>query len=72
MSCDTNTSPERFLTEEEVAKLLRIARSNLRAIRARQEIPFYRIGFGRGRVVYAQDELQRWIESRRCPAAEAA
>jgi excisionase family DNA binding protein len=73
MSCDVITPIEPFLTEDEVAQLLRIAPSNLRAIRARNEIPFYRIGFNRGRVVYAKDDVQRFLEKRRSPAtAEAA
>ena len=72
MSCES-TFVGSFLTEQEVAKLLRIAPSNLRAIRARSEIPFYRIGFNRGRVVYAKDDVQRFIEKHRTPAtAEAA
>ncbi len=73
MSCDAIVSTGTFLTEEEVARLLRIAPSNLRAIRARNEIPFYRIGFNRGRVVYAKGDVQRFLEKRRSPAtAEAA
>ena len=68
MSCGAIVYTENFMTEEEVARLLRIAPSNLRAIRARQEIPFYRIGFNRGRVVYAKDDVQRFLEKRRSPA----
>ena len=73
MSCETSTIPTAFLTEEEVARLLRIARSNLRAIRARGEIGYTRIGLNRGRVVYAKDDVLRFIErSRRVAAADAA
>lgn len=72
MSCDTNTSIQSFLTEDEVAQLLRIAPSNLRAIRARNEIPFYRIGFNRGRVVYARDDVQSFLKKRRSPATAEA
>ena len=68
MSCGAIVPTASFLTEDEVAQLLRIAPSNLRAIRARQEIPFYRIGFNRGRVVYAKDDVQRFLEKRRSPA----
>jgi ribosome-associated toxin RatA of RatAB toxin-antitoxin module len=63
-----------FLTEKEVAQMLRIAPSSLRAIRARQEITFHRIGkeFA-GRVVYSQEDVQRFIErNRRVAATEAA
>ncbi len=63
----------KFLTEREVATLLRIAPSSLRAIRARQEITFHRIGRDRGRVVYSEADVQRFIERhRRVAAAEAA
>lgn len=73
MSCGVIAPTEPFLTELEVARMLRIAPSNLRAIRARNEIPFYRIGFNRGRVVYSKEDVQSFLEKRRSPAiAEAA
>ena len=63
----------KFLTEREVAEMLRIAPSSLRAIRARQEITFHRIGRDRGRVVYSPEDVGRFIErTRRVAAAEAA
>ncbi len=65
------TSITEFLTEKEVARMLRIAPSNLRAIRARQEISFHRIGRERGRVVYRKDDVERFIQRSRC-AAQAA
>ncbi len=62
-----------FLTEKEVAEILRIAPSNLRAIRARQEITFHRIGRDRGRVVYSPEDVQKFIQrNRRLATAEAA
>jgi excisionase family DNA binding protein len=72
MSCREKPPPQNFMTEDEVARLLRIARSNLRAIRARQEIPFYRVGFNRGRVIYAKDDVQRFLDARRFPAIATA
>jgi hypothetical protein len=70
MSLDSN----QFLTEKEVAQMLRIAPSSLRVIRARQEITFHRIGKEKaGRVVYSIEDVQRFIKrNRRVAAAEAA
>ena len=64
---------KQFLTEQELAELLRIAPSSVRNIRARGEIAFVRLGYGRGRVVYREDDVQRFIErNRQVAIAEAA
>ncbi len=68
-----NPTPELFLTEAEVAELLRLAPSTLRAIRERQEITFLRIGFNRGRILYTKQDVEKFIErNRRVAAMEAA
>ncbi len=67
-------SISQFLTEKEVAQMLRIATSSLRKIRGRQEISFHRIGKEKaGRVVYSTEDVARFIQrSKREIAAEAA
>jgi hypothetical protein len=70
------TLPDRqFLTEKELAELLRIAPSSVRKIRARGEITFTRVTNSslRGKVVYRRDDVERFIErNRRVATAEAA
>lgn len=70
----TATAPApAFLTEKELAELLRIAPSSVRNIRARGEMAFVRLGQSRGRVVYAKDDVRQFIErNRRVAATEAA
>jgi excisionase family DNA binding protein len=67
-------SNQTFLTEKEVAQLLRVNPSTLRVLRTRQEISFHRLGKERsGRVVYSQEDVNRFIErTRRVAATEAA
>jgi excisionase family DNA binding protein len=73
MPTEVSLTSQQFLTERELAELLRIAPSSVRNIRARGEITFTRVGTGRGRVVYRTDDVQRFIErNRRVAAAEAA
>ena len=72
---------QQFLTEQELAELLRIAPSSVRNARARGQLPFIRIGINRGRVVYRKDDVEQFIEpqpprgsdggsmKRECPAS---
>ncbi|HOM19089.1 MAG TPA: helix-turn-helix domain-containing protein [Thermoguttaceae bacterium] len=59
---------ERLLNERQAAELLGISARHLHTLRKRGEVPYIRLG---GRVLYAPEALQRWIE-RRLQAAEAA
>jgi hypothetical protein len=64
---------QQFITEQELADLLRIAKSSVRNIRARGEITFTRVGVRRGKVVYRIDDIERFIERNRIVAvAEGA
>ncbi len=73
MISDFTLPDQQFLTESELAELLRIAPSSVRNIRSRGEITFTRVGARRGRVVYRKDDVERFIErNRRIAAVEAA
>lgn len=73
MSTEVLQTEKLFLTEQELASILRIASSSVRNLRARGQIAFVRVGQGRGRVVYRKDDVERFIElNRRVPATEAA
>lgn len=55
-----------FLTEKELATLLRVALSSVRNLRRSGQIAYLRIGTGhRGRVVYAREDVQAFIERAR-------
>lgn len=57
---------EIFLTEHEVARILRVAVTTMRACRVRGEITFLRLGTQRrGRVLYRIDDVEEFIERSR-------
>jgi len=60
---------ERLLNERQAAELLGISARHLHTLRKRGEVPYIRLG---GRVLYAPEALQRWIERRLQAASEAA
>lgn len=61
-----------FLTEKEVAQLLRVAINSIRNIRNSGKLPFLRIGVGKGRIVYARADVEAFIESARTIALSKA
>ncbi len=61
----TELPTDNFLTEQEVARILRVAPGTVRNIRERGEIAFLRVGFRRGRIVYRQDDVLDFIERSR-------
>ncbi len=70
MSVETST--DIFLTEHEVARILRVAVTTVRACRVRGEITFLRLGTPRrGRVLYRVDDVQDFIERSRRVAVAA-
>ena len=51
-----------FMTIEEAAAYIGVARPTLYAYTSRKQIPFYKLG---RRVAFKQTDLDQWIESRR-------
>ena len=57
--------PERLMTLQETAEFLRVSSSTLRNWRWKGEGPDgYKVG---GRVVFAVEDIERWLLSRRDP-----
>jgi predicted site-specific integrase-resolvase len=57
--------PERLMTLQETAEFLRVSSRTLRNWRWKGEGPVgYRVG---GRVMYAVEDIERWLLSRRDP-----
>jgi excisionase family DNA binding protein len=52
-----------LLTVDEVAKIMRVGRSNVYEMARRKEIPVYRVSEGRIRI--PRDEFFAWLEKRR-------
>lgn len=50
---------ERFLTDEEVSKLLHISRRTLQDYRTQGKIPYYQFG---GKVLYKESELEEILK----------
>jgi excisionase family DNA binding protein len=65
------TDVDTFLTEQEVARILRVAPGTVRNCRQRGEITFLRLGIRRGRVLYRVDDVQDFIERSRRVAVAA-
>lgn len=64
-----------FLTEKEVADLLRVVPSSVRAIRARGELAYVKLGptgVKRARVLYPRADVARFIAERTHAAGEKA
>jgi hypothetical protein len=61
-----------FLTEKEVAQLLRVAINSIRNIRNTGRLPFLRVGVGMGRIVNARADVEAFIESVRTAAISKA
>ncbi len=65
-------SLEIFLTEHEVARILRVAVTTVRSCRVRGEITFLRLGTQRrGRILYRIDDVEEFIERSRRVAVAA-
>ena len=53
---------ERFLTDEELSKVLRVSRRTLQEYRTARIIPYYLI---QGKVLYMESEIQKFLEDSR-------
>ena len=53
---------ERFLTDEELSKVLRVSRRTLQEYRTARIIPYYLI---QGKVLYMESEIQKLLEDSR-------
>jgi len=59
---DAGVQPGDFLTVEETARLLRLTESGVMRLKARENLPAYKVG---GRWLFNRRELGFWLAARR-------
>lgn len=63
-----NETSLNLLTRLEAAKLLRVSRTTLDKAVGAKEVTFIRLGKGRGRVLFQEEDLMEFAQSRICRA----